>query len=211
MMNVTRRLGVVLASAILLAGCGQSESGSSDSDMAFDAVPPSAPAGASSAPSAPHQGSADATSSLPANSADAPDTVAQQSVVVARLRGADFVIKDQPEKTGVRGDDLVVSHYFSATAEVELKDPVETLEITLSGQNRDGAVPVFGILMETVDTKYASFRWDDRPIDGDQILRDAAKLPAGKYKVTVTYYRDTVGQMRPTLTLKQIAFKGAAQ
>src|SRR5690606_14591256 len=108
MMNVTRRLGVVLTSAILLAGCGPGESGSG-SDMTFDAVPPSAPSGASSAPPAPVQGTAGASSSSPTISTGATDA-APQSAAVARLRGADFTIKDQPEKTGVRGDDLVVSH-----------------------------------------------------------------------------------------------------
>lgn len=124
--------------------------------------------------------------------------------VVAVVNGNQFQIGG--EAISSEEGTLARGHYFEATAPVELKSAATTVETEIEGQNANGAVPVVGLFVETEDGKRI-LAVDNRPIDGKQVLVDKAEIPAGNYRVRMTYFKDTVGKVRPRITLRSITFK----
>lgn len=127
--------------------------------------------------------------------------------VAAILKGSDFRIDGTTDTKNISGDVFKASHYFAASAPVEFKTSVTVMETEIEGENRDGAVPLIGFKIVSTSGKYRSFSAADRPIDGKQTLEDQYEIGPGTYNVTMTYYKDTVGQKRPTVKLSRITFR----
>lgn len=182
----------LFAAAIFAAGCAQEEIPSDDADAwevtAEDNTKPAT--------------NADATSEKTAT-----EDPAASKDIVATVKGSSFRIDNTTGTKNIQGGTFRAAHYFAASAPVELKTSVTLVETHLEGQNRDGATPVIGMLIESTSGKYRSFNKDERPIDGKQILKDQFEIGPGNYTIRISYYKDTVGQKRPQIIIDKIIFR----
>ena len=149
-----------------------------------------------------------------APSADAPGAAASPAPaadpnLLVVLKGSDF--KGETTTSSVHGDILRVGHYFAAEAPFELETTATLLETQLTGTEKEGAVPLIGITIVTTEGKYNSIKLQERPIDGEQLLRDPIDLGPGKYKMVITYYKDTVGAKRPHITVHKAELRKSAE
>lgn len=185
-----------LATLACLCGCAEERIPSDEADAWEVSQPattePAAPADNNSAPAPAGTPAGTSSNEAPADGA------------VAVVKGSAFQIEGRSNEG--TGEVFTRNHYFKAEAPLELKSAATVMETDIEGKNSNGAVPIIGLIVQTADGKRL-FENQARPIDGNQLLRDQVDLPPGNYTLVMTYYKDSVGEVRPAVTLRTITFR----
>lgn len=146
-----------------------------------------------------------ATTANPEANAPAPEALPPG--VVAVVKGSAFQIDGTTETKASTSDQFTVAHYFIASAPIELKTSATVMESDLEGKTSNGSVPLITMQLVSTSGKYRSFTQEARPIDGKQVLRDSYDIGPGSYKISMSYHKDTIGKMRPPITLNSVTFR----
>ncbi len=179
----------IVGAALLATGCAQERIPADEAD-AWEISADEAPA--------------EATAATNATPESAP---ALPSDVVAVVKGSAFKIEGTTETQNSKGDAFAVAHYFTASAPIDLQTSVTMIETDIEGQNIKGAVPLVTIQLTSTSGKYRTFLKEPRPIDGKQTLKDTYDIGPGNYKIILSYFKDTVGGVRPLITLNSVTFR----